>query len=351
MFYRSEHGAAGLLVGFLFVAGLVVTSAQNVSPALAGVGTRVGLAEVVRNLPEYLPAEKQEAYLGAIENATGTERDAAVPDLMRWVDDQRSRVRGLALSSLYLLYMPTETGPGQAYRRSLPIQYVATVAAHLRDPDPRVRSATFVALQSVEYSGAGMDELVALVVPMLREPDAVTEYPDPFFVESDQRILAGMTPEQQAQFRARPHKVMKLPAEGAGLLGILAMPTRKPSVAVDDAMIAFLDREDQTKSTLGDCLHTLALSFASERVNDEALRRVFEVKAMTIFLLQFVADMRLTPGQLASEKERLLALANDESAHPALRRSARDVAACWNGERTGRCKPNNQDLSEQMDTR
>lgn len=72
---------------------------------------------------------------------------------------------------------------------------------------------------------------------------------------------------------------------------------------------------------------------------------------MTIFLLQFVAEMRLTPVQLTVQKERLVALSNDESAHPALRRSARDVAACWNGERTGQCKPNSKDLSEQLDTR
>jgi hypothetical protein len=179
----------------------------------------------------------------------------------------------------------------------------------------------------------------------------VTEYPDPFFVESDKRILAGMTPQQRTQFRAQPRKIIKLPAEGAGLLGILAMPTRHPSDAVDDAIIAFLDREDQTKSTLGDCLHTLALSAASERVNDEALRLVFERKAMTIFLLQFVAEMRLTPVQLKVQKERLVALSNDESAHPALRRSARDVAACWNGERNSQCKPNSKDLSEQLDIR
>jgi hypothetical protein len=96
-----------------------------------------------------------------------------------------------------------------------------------------------------------------------------------------------MTPEQQGQFKAQPHKIMKLPAEGAGL----------------------------------------------------------------IFLLQFVANMRLTPEQLAMQKQRLVALSNDELAHPALRRSARDVAACWNGTRTGQCRPSDKDSSEQLDTR
>jgi hypothetical protein len=311
----------------------------------------VSLAEVVRNLPDYVQAEPQPAYLEAIENASSAERDSAVSDLMRWIDDERSRVRGLALLSLNLLYLPSEKRPGAIYSASLPVQYIPAVTAHLRDPDPALHGVALAALQSVEYNGAGMDELIKLVLPMLRDPDVLIEYPDPFFIESDKRMLAAMTPEQQAQFRAQPRKTIKMPAVGPALLGILAMPTRPHSPAVDDAMIAFLDREDQTKSTLRDCLHTLALSAASERVNDEALRRVFEQKAMTIFLLQFVTRLRLTPAQLTAQKERLVALSNDESAHPALRRSAMDVAACWNGDRTHQCGPNSKDLGEQMDTR
>jgi hypothetical protein len=351
MFLSLKHVLIGLIAGFLCVAGTASAAQQSVSSTQVAVITQVSLAEVARDLPEYVQGEQQSAYLGAIEDATNAERDSAIPNLIRWIDDERPKVRGLALLSLNLLYLPSEKRPGFGYTRSLPVQFIPAVAAHLRDTDPALHNVALAALQSVEYSGVGMDELVALVVPMLREPDVLVEYPDPFFIESDKWILSQMTPDQQAQFKAQPHKVIKLPADGPGLLSILTMPTRHPSPAVDDAIIAFLDRKDQTKSTLGDCLHTLALSSASERVNNEALSRVFEEKAMTIFLLQFVANLRLTPAQLNVQKERLVALSNDEAAHPALRRSARDVAACWSGERTGQCKPNSKDLSEQLDTR
>ena len=131
------------------------------------------------------------------------------------------------------------------------------------------------------------------------------------------------------------------------LLSILATPARAPSVAVDDAMVAFLDRPDQTKSTLAECLHTLALSRASERVNDEALRRVFELRAMTVYLLQFVTWMQLTPTQLAAEKERLIALSKDESTRPELRKAAATVAACWDGERHRACRPLAEEMNEE----
>jgi hypothetical protein len=347
-FTRFIFVMTGLFVAILFLGGDASTAQQGAPPSGA-VASQTSLAEVVRNLPEYIQGQKESAYEAAIQNATVAERDSALSRLMQWLEDERFQVRGKALLMLSFLCRPTDKRPGPTF--SLPVEYVPAVAARLRDSDPRVRSAALFAALTVGYGGgAGMDELTKLVVPMLREPDVLTEDPDPSFIEGEQRMLAGMTPEQRAQFNAQPHKIIKLSAEGPTLLWILAMRPRQAS-AVDDAMIAFLDRKDQTKTTLADCLHTLALTFASERVNDEALRRVFEQKAMTIYLLQFVARLRLTPEQLTVQKERLVTLSNDESAHPALRRSAKDVAACWSAERTRSCMPNDKDLSEQLDTR
>lgn len=341
--------------GFLLLSLLVgwkASSAQPTSPAVpTSEVARVSLADVVRTLPEYVKPGRQVSYSQAFENATGPERDAAVPNLIAWLKDDQPDVRRLALLLLGVLYMPPDKDPEPLCTRFLPAQYVPVVAASLKDPNAKVRSVAFLALQSVESCGHGMDELVVLVVPMLRDPDVLAEYPDPFFVESDKQILARMTPEQQANFKAQHRPVIKMPAEGPALLSILAVPTRTPSIAVDDAMIAFLDRKDQTKSTLGDCLHNLALSRASERVNDEALRRVFEQKAMTVFLLQFVAQIKLTPEQLSIQQERLIALSNDESEHPALRKSAKTVAACWNGDRTAPCQPTSEEFYEEGNTR
>ncbi len=350
MFRSPTYWLTALLLGLLFVGGKAF-GGQSAGPTVpTSRGSKVSLAEVVRNLPEYIEPGAGLVYSEAIENATAAERDDAVSRLIGWLNDDRPRVRGLALLSLSFLYMPTETSRVITCSRYLPVEDVPVVAAHLRDPDPRVRNATFIALGSVENCGHGLDELVGLVLPMLREPDVLTEYPDPFFVESNQRMLANMPPQLQEQFKAQHPTVIKLPAEGPVLLSILAVPTRTPSAEVDNAMVAFLDRSDQTKSTLGESLHTLALSHASERVNDEALRRVFEGRAMTIYLLQFVTSLRLTPAQLAIQKERLVALSNDASARPALRRAATTVATCWNGEHTSRCQPSSEELREDSTT-
>ncbi len=288
--------------------------------------------------------------MGAIENATTADRDAALPGLVHWLEDERPWVRSSAFLSIRLLYLPSEKRPNTLDGMTLPAQYVPPIAAHLRDRDVGVRSLALAALEPAEYSQAGRDELIRLLIPMLREPDALTEYPNPTFIEGEKRMLAGMTPEEQARFKAMPRKTIKLPAEGPVLLSFLTK-WQQPSTVVDDAIIAFLDRQDQTKSTLVECLHILALGSASDRVDDEALRRVFEQKAMTIFLLQFVPSLRLTPAQLALQREHLLALSNDESANPALRRSARDVAECWVTAPSSSCRPSDKDVSEQLDTR
>ena len=347
MFRFLVCGVTASLLGFLLVDGTAFVG-QSIGPlASAGGVPKVSLADVVRSLPDDSKSGAQAAYSEAIESATDAQRDAAVPGLIDWLKDDRAQVRGSALLSLSFLYMPRETSRVVTCSRYLPVEDVPVVAAYLRDPDSRVRNATFIALASVETCGHGLDVLVDLVLPMLRERDILTEYPDPFFVESDQRILAMMPPQQQAAFKAQHRPVIKLPAEGPALLSILAAPSRTPSAAVDDAIVAFLDRPDQTKSTLRECLHTLALSHASERVNDEALRRVFELKAMTVYLLQFVAWMRLTPAQLALQKEHLIALSNDRSAHPEVRKAAAAVAACWNGQRSSMCQPLTEEMAEE----
>ena len=345
MFRSPIYGLTVLLLGLLFVGGKA-SGCQSAGPtASPNKVSKVSLADVVRNLPEYIEPGTESTYSEALDNATAVERDSAVSGLIGWLNDGRPRVRGMALLSLSFLYMPTGTSRVITCSRYLPVEDVPVVAAHLRDPDSRVRNATFIALGSVENCGHGLDKLVDLVVPMLREPEILTEYPDPFFVESDQRMLANMT-QQQGEFKAQHRTVIKLPAEGPVLLSILTVPTRTPSAEVDDAMVAFLDRPDQTRSTLGECLHTLALSHASERVNDEALRRVFEQKAMTVYLLPFGTRLRLTPAQLAIQKERLVALSNDASEPPALRKAAATVAACWNGEHTSQCQPSSEEFRE-----
>lgn len=340
------YGLTALLLGLLFVDGkAAVGQSAGPSPSTGRV-PKVSLAEVVRDFPDHRKPNGESGYLEAIENATDAERDAAVPRLIGWLKDERPGVRGSALLALSLLYMPRENNRVIACDRYLPVEDVPVVAAHLRDADSGVRSSAFLALQSVQTCGHGWDELVEVVVPMLREPDILTESPDPFFVRADEEMLAKMTPQQQAQFKAQHRTVIKLPAVGPGILYLLAWPMRKLSPAVDDAIIAFLDRPDQTKSTLGDCLHSLALGRASERVNDEALRRVFEQQAMTVFLLQFIDRLCLTPTQFATQKERLIALSNDESERRALRKAAATVAACWTAEGHGACQPTGDELSE-----
>ena len=347
MFHSLVHGLTTLLVGIFVAVGTASFGQSAAPPASTGKPLMVSLADVIRDLPDYIKPGKEMAYSQALENAAPQQRDAVVPALMRWVNDDRSQVRGNALILLGLLYLPSETSRVSNCSRHLPVDDLPSVAAHLKDADSRVRNATFIALGSVETCGHGMDVLTSLVVPMLHDPDSLTEYPDPFFVEADRRMLATMSPQQQAEYKSQHGPVFKLPAEGPVLLSILAAATRKPSAEVDDAIVAFLDRPDQTKSTIGDCLHTLALSYASERVNNEALTQVFERKAMTVYLLQFVTWLRLTPNQLAEQQERLVALSIDVLAHPELRKAAVAVAGCWNGERGGRCQPDTKELTEE----
>lgn len=337
------------VVGLSAVICVAMSGAQTPAPA-ADAKPPVPLADVVRDLPDYQGSDKILLYTEAFDHATPAEREAAVPGLIAWLKDDRPRVRMQALASLYILFLPSETHPEAYCSRYLPEQDVPVVAEHLRDPDVQVRSKTVLALQTVVQCGHGRSELVNIVLPMLKDADALTQVPDPSFLESDKFIREHMSPEQRAAFDAMPRKVILLPALGPELLTLL--PMREATPAAEDAVVAFLDRKDQTKATLTDCLHTMALSGVSPRLADEALRRVFEEKAMSVFLLQFVPSLRLTPEQFATQRQRLMALSKDETARPSLRRAAATVAACWTAAPTQTaCRPSSEDFQDDANGR
>ncbi|MDE1160521.1 MAG: hypothetical protein PW792_01090 [Acidobacteriaceae bacterium] len=144
------------------------------------------LGSLVEHLPEHVsPANPLQISMVA-EEATASERDNAIPQLIRWTSDERLRVRQNAMMLLGLLYLPGAKRPAHSPYASLPVQYLPTIAAHLRDPDLILRRGAFLALQPTELSGSGLQELIHLVLPMLREPDVLVQAPDPFFIESQQ---------------------------------------------------------------------------------------------------------------------------------------------------------------------
>lgn len=343
--FAYEMRLAVAICSALLISG-TPASPRPAAYASQAAATSVRLAEVARDLPAYIQPSRQSAYMDAIEGASRSDRDDAIPTVVAWLSDRRPQVRALSLLTLNLLYLPGDKRPGRPFSEALPVTYLPTVASRLRDPDLAVRRATFGALQSTENSGIGMDQLVELVLPMLRDPGVLNEPPDPFFTKSEQERVATMPPPERAQYEATPHKVIRLPAEGPLLVEIL-LASRHPSNSSDDALIRFIDRDDQTKSTLGETLHILALRQASERVDNEALRRVLEQKAMTVFLLQFVTSLRLTPEHQMEQRTRLLALSNDAFASAALRRSAATVAACWRRAFKGLCRPDDRDLNQE----
>ena len=328
---------------------LLALTAATCSPEPLAQATATGsatpqtLAAFVNSLPEDVQPDGtgNPAFLTQVESlskVTAAERDAAMPQLMQRVDDNRPAVRTLALFVLWALYQP-QPGP-QGAPAALPQQYLPRVVAHLHDAVPDVRPLAMLALQPVLFHPSSRDELLALVLPLLQAPDALVAYPDHRNDVIHARLIAKLPPSAQAQFAAQYRQPM-YPALGPELLWLVLRPG---STQQDDAILAFLDRTDQTPDTLSESLRAIALNRGSERVANEALRRVFAQHAMSVFLLQFVSNLALTPAEVAAFQPQLLALAADPSTEPQLRHAATTVTACWSAASRGTCRPDSENF-------
>ncbi len=335
----------------LALTAAIVSLARAQTPAVKEQAAPRTFADSVRDLPDLAGSRDRkasDAFAAALLSSTEPERLAAVPDLMRWTEDPRPEVRESALATVALIYYAFPPANGFAHRSSLPLQDIEPVAAHLLDTVGAVRPKAALALVSANYTSGGQAELNRLLLPLLRNPDIFTRFPDPFFVESDAFILSKSPPERQEAMRKMQaqHPVILLPAAASAIFGLLISSPVSTSPATDDALIAFLNSPNQTPDTLSDCLHDLALAHASEAVTNEALTRVFAKKAMSVFLLQFLSTLRLTPEDLVTQKAHLLALSTDETTAPPLRHAAATVAACWNGDTHTSCAPTQQDFHD-----
>ena len=245
-------------------------------------------------------------------------------------------------------------------RRALP-----TLINALDDPSPIVRSYTALcfdnAAEATSSSISGDPERLQTLAPAL--PRLLAHLDDPA------RPVRGAVQLTYPWFFGTPEaKTIILPAllkqlespvplegqrsadqAGVSVIGDVARLGHDDPHATG-AVIAFLQDPGHSQETVSDLLHNIALSNANERVNDAALQIVFQRHAMSIFLLQFVARMKLTAQDLEVERGRLYTLAADSATHPALRRAAKAVADCWTNDAPYTCKPSEEDLRTQSDT-
>ncbi|MFN2975793.1 hypothetical protein [Terriglobus aquaticus] len=234
-----------------------------------------------------------------MEQASVAEKRAALPQLLRWAADPRPTVRLSSLTHIYFSLRAFTFAPSSGPNGLRPDEIALTpeqmsrIASHLLDPDDRVSYVTTFSLRTLMSTPAGRRELQPFLLSVLRGSQA-------------------------------------LQSSAPGVMAFYLLLNGNPNqVAIEPALLSFLNRDDQTGATLKECLHNVGLAGAPEPVANDAINRVFEKGAMSDFLIQFLGRVTLTPEHLMKQRARLAELAQDSSATAETRHAAAVYAKCW----------------------
>lgn len=294
----------------------------------------------IRKLSAETPNDQRSSapYVEAFGKSSAADLAKVLPQLVDAFEDPQPNVRVGAMLAFYTAASDrTSSGdPDNAVLKVL-CPALAQLMPHLDDPDPRVHGTATLAYMQFLF----LPEARAILLPAL-----VERLKAPLVEQAEERETANPLIVPGRKFPQRSLEGAEKGVEAVGTVALLG----PDDFATNDAIITYLNRPDQTKVTLAACFQNIALSHANERVNNEVIRLIFEHRAMSIFLLQYLAQMQLTSNDYSVERGRLIALANDPSTHPALQRASKAVSKCWTLNFLV-CQPSEEDMKTQQDTR
>lgn len=237
----------------------------------------------------------------AIDQASIEQLRESVPAILQSVGSPDPTIRSVALIAVVamnqrLILESLRTGE----RKILLLlnSSIPAIAAHLTDPDQRVRGTTVLALGSF---GSPINEAFPPMIDYLERDDAITT------------IGSGIVFELAARGSQRPD--------------------------VEDAIIAYLNRPDQTTSELKNSIQAIAVQNAqSQRLALAILPFVDAsdptLSASTIHNLPLLA---LPEPSFLTAKAHLKATAADTAQPKVVRDAAADILPCWINDRHKPC--------------
>ncbi len=333
----NYHRVACPAVMVVFLVSMLCGDVQgSVAQAAAG----QSLQELIDQLPLVAASGPEQfgKWSEAISAKPAAEWRTALPRLVHWVDDDRPAVRFFALIALASLPLPNDAGPNGTQQRqpvSLTLENVDTIARHVHDPDASVRGPALLALQPTLRSLLFRERVVVDLLPILREPDALTKYPDHRGDAANAAMMARTPPRVAAQInRARKQSVF--PPIGPELLRLLA-PSAAQQDAVDEAILAFLARPDQTPQTLREVVRSISLNPQDERLNQAVEQVALQPPALSAETISYLPRFEVEPAFFERQKIRLKQIAEDRSQPEELRQTARQIGMCWDNDRHHAC--------------
>lgn len=260
---------------------------------------------------------------GIVQAATMVEIKQTVPELVALTESPNPQLRGDAL--LVLLAIAGRQKPGLPENRRVIddsageaiVPYITRLKPRLMDSETANIGLSFTLFRALAFTAS--PELIKAAIEVLQFPQstrATAIGPQMLWV----LLPAGAT------FYIDPTTNI---TEG------------RDSAEVQEAIIAFLDRPDQTSESLSECIRALALAQPQNPTVNAHLLPSLDSPDIAVrkALLRHITSLTLYPEDFVSARARVMTMASDPASPIDLQRIAKSILPCWSNDRHRECPP------------
>jgi hypothetical protein len=267
-----------------------------------------------------------------VQSATMAEIRQALPALVSLTESPNEQLRGHALLVLWAISQKKKASQTENQRGidlaagEAMVPYISRLGPRLTDSSTQSRVWSFYLFQSLAYIRPTPPELIQAVLTVLKSPQSTQPMPDPAAKDPigapsslGPQILWVLLPAATDFYRDPATRI--------------TMGHDSPQV--QEAIIQFLHRPDQTTESLSESIRALALAQAQNpSVNAELLPLLNSKDVMVqTALLRYIAKLSLPSESFTAARARVRSIATEPNTPMDLRKIASSLLTCWPNDR------------------
>jgi hypothetical protein len=318
---------------FLSVLALIVLLAESVvAQSTAPPRKLESIPHQLEAHPEGLDPEWTIELDSIVQSATIAEIRQVLPALVSLTESPNAQLRGNALLALYAIAARNKAG--LAENRGEPdlmadeamIPYLSRLEPRLMDSATQSRALSLLLFQALAAIRPTPPELIKVALTVLKSPQSTQPMPDTThkgptgITSSPGSLILWVLLPAAADFYRDPATNI---TEG------------RDSPEVQEAIIQFLHRSDQTTESLSESIRALALAQPQNPAVNAELLPLLNSSDVSVqkALLRNIARLTLSSEDFATARARVTSIATNPNTPMDLRQIASSLLPCWSNDR------------------
>jgi hypothetical protein len=292
------------------------------------------LASVPQELeahPEHADPEWAAGLDGVVKSAAPGEIKETVPALVTLTESSNPKLSSGALLVLYAIAVGQSSGAGGAANYDYLVPYISRLAPRLMDPYRPNRGMSLLLFQALAFVRPTPPDLIKAAVAVLQDPRSTQMMPD-----TTNKSLTGNSSSMGAQM------LWVLIPAGASYHRDPATKITEGQYSADvqEIILAFLRRPDQTTESLSECIRAMAVAQPQNPAVNAQLIRLLDYPDVAVreALLRHVTSLTLTPEDFSYARGRIARIVTDAAEPANLKQLANSILPCWQNDRHVMCR-------------